>query len=320
LLIEDWHPEALAAIADRLGVAFGDLAPPSSRRFRTEGGPSINVLDWGGQGPPAVLLHGGSLTARTWDYLAIALRSDFRLIALDMRGHGASDWADDYSIESYATDLMAVIDGLGIERPHLVGMSLGGTVACEFALRHPDRTESLAMVDVTSQPVFAATARMRSFMTHFRGAATVDEVVEMALAVSPNSDPQRLHYRMRALLKRGDDGRLVWKCDRRYRRPSDYAALLKHLAGFEARVPNMAGPFLLARGGKSPIVSEEAARDFTARFPDGRWVDIKDAGHNVQEDNPRDLADALRAFWDRRLPSMTRKGTRQPARRMSEGC
>jgi pimeloyl-ACP methyl ester carboxylesterase len=312
--MDDWHPEALATIANRLGISFADLVPPRSRSFRTPGGPNIHVLDWGGQGAPAVLLHGGSLTARTWDYLAIALRSDFRLIALDMRGHGASDWADDYSIESYAADLMAVIDGLGIERARLVGMSLGGTVACEFALRHPDRTESLAMVDVTSRPVFAATARMRSFMTDFRGAATVDEVVEMALAVSPKSDPQRLHYRMHALLKRGDDGRLVWKCDRRYRRPSDYAVLLTHLADFEARVPNMAEPFLLARGGKSPIVSEDGAHDFTARFPDGRWINIKDAGHNVQEDNPRDLADALRAFWGGRLPSMTQQGTRQPAR------
>jgi pimeloyl-ACP methyl ester carboxylesterase len=308
LLVDDWHPEALATIAGRLGIGVTDLAPPRSRSFRTQGGPNIHVLDWGGHGPPAVLLHGGSLTARTWDYVAVALRADFRLVALDMRGHGASDWADDYSIESYATDLMAVVDGLGIERTHIVGMSLGGMVGCEFALRHPDRTESLAMVDVISRPVFAATARMRSFMADFRGAATVDEVVEMALAVSPKSDPQRLHYRMRALLKRGDDGRLVWKCDRRYRRPSDYAALLQHLADFEARVPNMAEPFLLARGGDSLIVSETAAHDFTSRFPDGRWINIKDAGHNVQEDNPRDLADALRAFWGGRLRSMTLKG------------
>ena len=186
--MENWHPEVLATIADRLGIAFTDLTPPRSRSFRTEVGPNIHVLDWGGQGP-AVLLHGGSITARTWDYVAIGLRADFRLIALDMRGHGASDWANDYSIESYATDLMAVVDGLGIERTHIVGMSLGGMVACEFALRHPDRTESLAMVG-TSRPVFAATARMRTFMTDFRGAATVDEVVEMALAVSPKSDPE----------------------------------------------------------------------------------------------------------------------------------
>jgi pimeloyl-ACP methyl ester carboxylesterase len=261
-----------------------------------------------------VLLHGGSLTARTWDYVAIALRVDFRLVALDMRGHGASDWANDYSIESHASDLMTVIDGLGIERTHIVGMSLGGTVACEFALCHPDRTESLAMVDVTSRPVFAATARMRTFMMDFRGAATVDEVVEMALAVSPRSDPERLNYRMRALLKRGDDGRLVWKCDQRYRRPSDYTVLLEHLAGFEARVPGMAAPFLVARGNESLIISEDAARDFTARFPDGRWINIAGAGHNVQEDNPRDLADALSAFWGGRLRSMTLKGQRTTSR------
>jgi len=304
--MDDWHPEALARIADRLGIASTDLAPPRSRSFRTPGGPNIHVLDWGGQGPPAVLLHGGSLTAHTWDYVAIALRADFRLVALDMRGHGASDWASDYSIESCATDLMIVIDGLGIERTRIAGMSLGGTVACEFALRHPDRTESLAMVDVTSRPVFAATARMRSFMTDFRGAATLDEVVDMALAVSPKSDPERVHYRMRTLLRRADDGRLVWKSDRR--RPPDYAMILKHLAGFEARVPNMTAPFLLARGGESQIVSEDAAHDFTARFPDGRWINIKGAGHNVQEDNPRDLADALRAFWGGRLRSMTQKG------------
>ena len=114
--MDDWHPEALARIAGRLGIAFTDHAWPRSRIFRTAGGPDIHVVDWGGQGPPAVLLHGGSLTAHTWDYVAIALRADFRLVALDMRGHGGSGWSDDYSIDSYVTDLVAVIDGLEIER------------------------------------------------------------------------------------------------------------------------------------------------------------------------------------------------------------
>src|SRR5215468_3004645 len=94
LSMDDWHPGALATIADRLGIAVTDLAPPCSQSFRAPGGPNIHVLDWGGHGPPAVLLHGGSLTSHTWDYVAIALRADFRLVALDMRGHGASDWTD----------------------------------------------------------------------------------------------------------------------------------------------------------------------------------------------------------------------------------
>ncbi|MCK1313415.1 MULTISPECIES: alpha/beta hydrolase [unclassified Bradyrhizobium] len=301
--MEDWYPEALAAIATRLGVAFTDLAPPRSRRLRTPSGPDIQALDWGGQGPSAVLLHGGALTARTWDYVALGLRADFRIVALDLRGHGASDWANDYSIESCATDVVSVLDGLAIERTHLAGMSLGGIVACEVALRHPDRTASLTMVDVVSRPIFAATARMRGFISDFRGASTINEVVEMALAASPKSDPQRLQYRMRALLKRGSDGRLIWKNDRR--RPTDFAAILRHLAGFEVRVHQMPAPFLLARGGDSLIVTEEAAHDFAARFPNGRWLNIPGAGHNVQEDNPRELANALRDFWGRRLRSMT---------------
>src|SRR5262249_19063013 len=157
--MDDWHPEALAAIAHRLGVAFTDLTPPRSRNFRAPDGLNIHALDWVGDGPSVVLLHGGSLTARTWDYIAVGLRSDFRLVALDLRGHGASDWADDYAIESYTADVMAVLDGLGLDRVRIAGMSLGGMVACEFALAHPDRIDSLAMIDVTSRPVFAATAR-----------------------------------------------------------------------------------------------------------------------------------------------------------------
>lgn len=301
--MEDWYPEALASIAARLGVASSDLAPPRSSRIPTPHSPAIHALDWGGNGPRAVLLHGGALTARTWDYVALALRADFRLLALDLRGHGASDWADDYSIESYAADVSAVLDGLSIERTHLAGMSLGGIVACEFALRHPARTASLTMVDVVSRPTFAATARIRSFINDFRGASTIEEVVEMALAVSPKSDPQRLHYRMRLLLRRDDDGRLLWRADRR--RPTDFAAILRQLAGLETRVHEMAAPFLLARGGDSLIVTREAAHSFAARFPNGRWLEIPGAGHNVQEDNPRELANALRDFWAGRLPSMT---------------
>src|SRR5215469_3484581 len=95
-MTDDGCPEALAAIAGRLGLPTHDLSAPVPQLVRTADGLAINLVDWGGAGTPAVLAHGGSLTARTWDYLALALRSRFRLIAPDLRGHGSSDGAEAY--------------------------------------------------------------------------------------------------------------------------------------------------------------------------------------------------------------------------------
>jgi pimeloyl-ACP methyl ester carboxylesterase len=166
--------------------------------------------------------------------------------------------------------------------------------ACEFALTHAARVRSLVMVDVAAKVAVEATAQMRSFIRDFPGAERVADVVAMAMAVSPKSDPERLDYRMRTLLRRAHDGRLVWKRDDAH---VNIDRITEHLANFEPRVGQVAAPFLLVRGGRSRIVTPKAAADFTNRFANGRWVEIADAGHNVQEDNPRDLAAALAAFW-----------------------
>lgn len=300
-----WRPDVLAAIATRLGLAFDDLSPPLDVRVRTQGGLEIAALDWGGDRPPAVLLHGGSLTARTWDHVALTLRRGFRVVAPDLRGHGESDWADDYPIEGYVVDVRAVLDGLGLGRVHLAGMSLGGLAACEFALVHPDRVETLAMVDIGARVTVESSARMREFIGGFAGAETVEEVVQMAMAISPLSDPERVRYRMASLLRRGPDGRLVWKSDPRH---AEFERIVDRLRSLEGRVDAFPAPFLLAHGGRSRIISADAARAFAARFPDGRTVEIADAGHNVQEDNPRVLAEALRTFW------ISQRATRTTAR------
>jgi pimeloyl-ACP methyl ester carboxylesterase len=298
--MQDWQPDALAAIARRLGLPSDDLSPPRRLGLRGPNGrDGLSVLDWGGTGPAAVLLHGGSLTGRTWDYVALALRRDYRIIAPDMRGHGASDWTDDYCFEGYVADTLAVLDGLDLERVHIAGMSLGGLVACEVALAHPGRVETLAMIDVASKVDVEASATMRRFINEFSGAETVDEVVRTAMAISPRSDPERVRYRMASLLRQGPDGRLAWKRDPR---PRDIGWILRQLQTLDRRVSAFAAPFLLARGGRSRILSSEDAQAFVARFQDGRSVEIADAGHNVQEDNPRDLAEALSQFWTGRRP------------------
>ena len=89
-----------------------------AHRF-TANGLALNCLDYGGEGkPPLLFLHGGSAHAHWWDFVAPAFVEDFHVLALDQRGHGESDWADEWAYGSrhYVSDLDQVIDHVGIRR------------------------------------------------------------------------------------------------------------------------------------------------------------------------------------------------------------
>src|SRR5947207_10964532 len=100
---DPWRADELRAITHRLGID-GDVSAPRTLWLEIAEGIRLRALDWGGNGAPVLLLHGGALTAQTWDYVCVGLRSEFRMIALDMRGHGESSWSDDYSIARLAAD------------------------------------------------------------------------------------------------------------------------------------------------------------------------------------------------------------------------
>src|SRR5690348_10982585 len=91
---------ALPWLARRCGIEFSDASHPVRRDCTTPDGLRLSYLDWGGSGDPIVFLHGGALTAHTWDLVCIGLRGTYRCISLDLRGHGDSDWSDDYRIDS----------------------------------------------------------------------------------------------------------------------------------------------------------------------------------------------------------------------------
>ncbi len=91
-------------------------------------GTSIHYTDLGGSGPGVIMVHGITESARTWDPVVALLRDDYRVITMDLRGHGQSALADRYDLEAMATDVVAVSQAAGCERPHIVGHSLGGAV------------------------------------------------------------------------------------------------------------------------------------------------------------------------------------------------
>ena len=111
----------------------------------------LHYLDWGGADKPAmILIHGIERHAHTFDHIAPEFTRDYRLIALDMRGHGDSAWSPEgaYLVEDHVTDLEGVIRGLGLRRVTLWGNSTGGRVAQVYAGLHPDMVERLIVEDV----------------------------------------------------------------------------------------------------------------------------------------------------------------------------
>jgi 3-oxoadipate enol-lactonase len=104
-----------------------------------------------GHGPPVVLIHGHGSDRRLWDLQATALvEAGYRVIRHDVRGHGRSSVPPSgYTWENYALDLRDLLDGLALPRAHVVGLSMGGGIALQFALDFPERVSSLVLVDST---------------------------------------------------------------------------------------------------------------------------------------------------------------------------
>lgn len=257
----------------------------------------FHYLDWGGsENQTIVFLHGGGLTAHSWDIVCTGLRSGFRCLALDLRGHGESEWSPemDYAISSHAEDLASFIELCQIDRPIVVGMSLGGKVALRYALDH----EPLALVLVDAGPVVQDAGRQRimDFITQPDELGSIEEFVERALAFNPRRDPVQLARSLTKNLMRLPDGKWTWRYDRRhYGRASDEAELSAERRAWLS-VRSIQCPTLIIRGAESDVLSHDDAIGLAHEFPNARLVEIPDAGHTVHGDNPPAFIDALDVF------------------------
>jgi pimeloyl-ACP methyl ester carboxylesterase len=299
-LSSEEYRDHLQSTAHRAGFRFDRVVLPEDRRVALNG-LGFRYLDWGTKGkPPILLLHGGALTAHTWDLCCLALRDDYRCLALDQRGHGDSDWAPDadYSIAAQRQDIEAFAAAVGLDRFVLVGMSMGAINALAYAIEHAPRLRALVLIDAGPEVRRPGSRRIRDFVNGGAEPETLEAIIARALAFNPRRDPKILRRSLMHNLRRGDDGNWVWKYDRRrFQRMGndDHAAERRRLADGLARV---ACPTLVVRGGDSDVFHDEDAERLAMALPDGRWVRIPQAGHTVQGDNPKDLVAALREFLD----------------------
>jgi pimeloyl-ACP methyl ester carboxylesterase len=249
-----------------------------------------------------VLLHGGALTAHTWDIMCLALGDAYRCIAPDLRGHGDTDWAPDhdYSHEAYARDLAALLGELELGRCVLVGNSLGGHTAIRYAAERPpsEQPEALVLVDIGPEMRSAGRERLRNFTEGPREMDSLEEFVERAVAFNPLRRREILRRSLLHNLRQLPSGKWAWKYDPNRFQRGPLAGPPPTLEDRWNDVHRLACPVLVVRGGRSDMFLDEDAEKLAANLKDGRWVRIEGAGHTVQGDQPRALARAIREFLE----------------------
>ncbi len=297
-LSSEEYRDHLKSTSVRAGFSFAEVALPDERDVAV-GELRFRYLDWGGEGlRPILFLHGGALTAHTWDLCCLALRDEFHCMALDQRGHGDSDWAPDadYSLAAQREDVKGFADALGLDDFVLVGMSMGAINALSYAIRYPHTLSALVLIDAGPNVRRPGSTRIRDFVNGGAEPASLEAIIERALEFNPRRDPLILRRSLMHNLRQGPDGNWTWKYDRRRFQAMGGDRHAAERRGLADGLAEVACPTLVVRGAESDVFHEEDAERLAAGLPNGRRVTIPRAGHTVQGDNPKDLAIALREF------------------------
>lgn len=265
--------------------------------YTTVNGLKLHYVDWGGQGkPPMILLHGIARAAHFFDHIAPQFAQQYRVIAVDMRGHGESAWHPDgaYLVEDYTNDIEALIEQLGLRNLTLWGASTGGRVAQMIAGRHPDRTRAVIVEDVGAErPAEISNRRGNRMVREAEGWANVEEMLEHVKAAYPRTPEPILRYQLQHGAKQGANRRLVYKRD---------PAILKGFIPTElwSTVSKIKAPILYVLGGASRTVPPEAQLELQMVLPHAKVVMLVGLGHYPSDED----AVAFCAIVDRFLSGL----------------
>ena len=279
------------------------LTEPTHQYVEVEG-LRLHYLDWGGDPGKHtfVLLHGGAAHAHWWDGVAPLLTPYGRVLALDFRGHGRSQWADSghYGPPSYLSDVRGLVKSLGT-RVVLVGHSMGGAVAQWVAVTHPELLEALIIVDAPHGPPPLFRRLMWRWRRKSQGGVrpelrSADDIIRRFRLQPPETNLTRLDLERLALLGAEQLPGGAWA----FRFDPETRAWRKH--GNRMTRPKLAKitmPTLLIRGEDSGLVSPSHVRRMHRKIRGSVLKEIPHAFHHVPLDNPVDTAAAIIEFVEK---------------------
>jgi pimeloyl-ACP methyl ester carboxylesterase len=262
-----------------------------------EGTPRLHYLEWNACARRTViLLHGNSANAWWWEPVARVIAPEYRLLALDQRGHGDSEWARPaaYSPSDYANDIARFIAHVAAnaEKPVVVGHSMGGLNVLAFARDHRESARGAMAIDVA---VTSSRGRDR-YLKRLKGLPLVTypdlATAKARFRLMPNEGgipDEVLREIAERSLARTDEGRWTLKFDRESFLGGDGLAVLETIK--EIRIPTM-----LVRAEHSRIMTAEGAEQARASNPQARLVTIADAHHHVILEKPEEVARVIEEF------------------------
>lgn len=245
-----------------------------------------------GQGTPLVILHGLFGSLENWGLQAKALSEHFDILAVDLRNHGRSPHAEQIDYSLMSADLLELLDSLSLDKVLLMGHSMGGKVAMQFALDHPERVEKLVVVDIA--PVAYAPrhdeviAGLKAIpLESLKSRREADEILGQYI----NEEATRAFLLKN--LYRNEEKQFAWRMN--------LNALAERYADIGAAPARSgapyAGPVLFIKGGNSDYLQAEHQQPIQDNFPKAGFKIIAGAGHLPHVEKPAIFTRLVQQFF-----------------------
>lgn len=260
----------------------------AEERFIDTGGNRIHAVVHGeGNGPWVTLVHALATNARLWDDEAKAFTPEFRVVQIDLRGHGKSEAkVQSKTLDDFGSDIVAVWNALGIDKSHVVGLSVGGMIGFGLALNHPDRLLKLVAADCRADApeMFVNNWINRRAILKEKGMAGVaDMTLATWFAKKTRAEKQHVIDAARAMILETSDAGYVG------------ASTAIQTLDYKRRLNEIRVPTLLVVGAEDGPHPAEM-REMAKLMPGVDLAEIEDAGHLANLEQPERFDDIVLSF------------------------
>lgn len=243
------------------------------------------------ENPCVLLIHGLFGDLDNLKSISRALSDAYYVINIDLRNHGQSPWVSSMSFPEMANDVLALLDKLNIEQTHVLGHSLGGKVAMEVAMHHPERVRSLVVADIAPVRYPPSHNTILSALT----ALPLDQVENRQDADARLSSDIKMKGVRQFLLKnltKTDKG-WAWRMNL-----ADINACYPELIGAPGSNKVYEGPTLFIRGENSDYIQAEHRSEILSRFPHAQSKTMSGVGHWLHAEKPLIFNGLVERFLD----------------------